>query len=262
MTLANRLPTTRWSLVNRAGQRLGEGQGGHGDLGVNLEVVRQSLNELCQMYWPALYGYLRHRGYERADAEDLTQGFFADLLSREAISVADENRGRFRAFLYSSLDNFVAKQERHRGAKKRGGDANTFSIDQSRCSTQDDSWIGVSLNDAGAMEPSAIFDRQWAKCLIDQTLFELRQEYSQQGKLQWFDTLAVFLTSSEVTSDQRLKIAKSLEMSSTALKVAIHRLRSRYREHLIQTVAQTVDDPEMVGSEREILFSALDAKRM
>ena len=171
MTLAQRLPTTRWSLVLRAGQ---EAQ--------SVEIASQSLDELCRLYWPALYGYLRRRGYSRADAEDLTQGFFADLLSRQGIATADPDRGRFRAFLYASLDHYAANQRRRQKSARRGGEQHTFSLDHSRCDTSDESWIGSGLPDQNAVEPSDLFDWQWAKCLVDQTLHELREEYDRQGR--------------------------------------------------------------------------------
>lgn len=249
MTLAGRLPTTRWSLVLRAGNP-----------DCDPTLIRQSLDELCQQYWPALYGYLRHRGHPQSDAEDLTQGFFADLLARDAITAADASRGRFRAFLYSSLDNFVAKQVRHSNTQKRGGDASTFSLDQSRYQTDNDSWIGPSLADPQSLEPAELFDRQWAKCLIRQTLDELRDEYIELGKTEWFDQLSVFLSATDVSADKRASIGRQLQLSATALKVAIHRLRSRYRQRMVDAVAQTVDDPGLVGDERQILFSALGKK--
>ncbi|TWT91163.1 RNA polymerase sigma factor [Stieleria varia] len=247
MTLAGRLPTTRWSLVIQAGDRLTD------------PVARQSLEELCQMYWPALYGYLRRRGRSRQDAEDLIQGFFTDLLERDSIAEADSSRGRFRAFLYASLDRFVANAHRHDHAIKRGGGTLTFSIDQNRID-QTDSRYGVDQIAADDEDPTVTFDRQWAQCLIDQTLQELRQEYAGQGKADWLETLMPTLISNDSDPKSREQMAKRLGLSATALKVAIHRLRACYRTRLLNAVAQTVDDPGDCGSERQWLFEAMGKK--
>ncbi|MCO8122323.1 RNA polymerase subunit sigma-24 [Stieleria sp. TO1_6] len=248
MTLAGRLPTTRWSLVIRAGEA--------SIPAVDRQLARQSLEELCQMYWPALYGYLRRRGKTCQDAEDLIQGFFADLLERESIGAADASRGRFRAFLYASLDHFVANQQRRENALARGGNQAVISLDRSLVAGGEQAFSAEELADA-QQDPSATFDREWARCLIRQTLRTLSQEYTAKGKGEWFNQLAPMLTSTEITSKQREKIAKQLGLSATALKVAIHRLRTAYRQRLIDAVAQTVDHPTDCGKERQWLFEAL-----
>lgn len=248
MTLAGRLPTTRWSLVVRAGEF-------SGDASARLSA-RQSLEELCQIYWPALYGYLRRRGRSRQDAEDLIQGFFTDLLQRESIATADASRGRFRAFLYASLDHYVANQHRRDNAVKRGSATYTFSIDGGQADESDRS-LGVTEIADRSIDPARLFDRQWAHCLIRQTVRALEQEYQAKGKGEWFAKLSPMLTSTDTDSQTRQQIARDLGLSSTALKVAIHRLRATYRQRLIDAVAQTVEDPEDSGRERQCLFDAL-----
>ncbi|MCS7468195.1 sigma-70 family RNA polymerase sigma factor [Stieleria sp. ICT_E10.1] len=248
MTLAGRLPSTRWSLVLRAGET-------SGDSSVR-RVARQSLEELCEIYWPALYGYLRRRGRSRQDAEDLIQGFFANLLERESIAAADASRGRFRAFLYTSLDHYAANEHRREHALKRGGGAATFSIDCGSLDDVDRSFSADALADQ-AGDPATLFDRQWALCLIRQTLVELERDYQAKGKGEWFAKLSPMLTSTDADGPSRQQIASELGLSATALKVAIHRLRATYRQRLLDAVAQTVENPADTGRERQCLFDAL-----
>lgn len=248
MTLAGRLPTTRWSLVVRAGKRSDDpGQ---------RQTAKQSLEELCELYWPALYGYLRRRGQTRQDAEDLIQGFFANLLERDSIAAADASRGRFRAFLFSSLDHYVANEHRRENAVRRGGNETTFSID---CGSIDDADVDYSSAEIpdNQTDPANLFDREWAHCLIRQTIKDLELEYIAKGKREWFELLSPMLTSTESTAESRQRIAKKMGLSATALKVAIHRLRATYRKRLLDAVAQTVEDPSDCGSERQWLFQAL-----
>ena len=216
-------------------------------------AARRSLEELCGAYRPAVYAYLRRRGCPDADAEDLTQGFFADLLSRNAFAAADASRGRFRAFLYASLDNFTANAARAERALKRGGGEQLLSLDRTR-----DADGGPCPNDwvdAGGVDPAAEFDRQWARCLIRQTLDQLREEYAGRGKQEWFDSLRPFLLASP-TQAERAAAAERLGMTSTAFKVAVHRLRARYRQMLEAAVAETMLEPDEVGREFELLMGA------
>lgn len=248
MSVRGRLPTTRWSLVARAGYDLGDPEFGG--------QARQSLEELCQSYWPALYGYLRKRGYSEADAEDLIQGFFANLIQRQSIATASESRGRFRAFLYAALDHFVSNEYRRENAQKRGGGDATFSLDQERLREVNRRFESSDAADEHA-DPVRCFDHQWAVLLVSQTLKELEAEYESSGRGDWFRALSPLLSASEINAEDRSAIAERLGLSATALKVAIHRLRKTYRDRLVQAVAETLDDPSEWGREREHLFRAL-----
>ncbi len=244
MTLRGRLPTTRWSLVVRAG-------GDRTD-----PMVRRSLEELCQSYWPPLYAYLRRRGTSAADAEDDVQGFFADLLSRDDLARVDASRGRFRAFVFTALDHYVAKRVRHETAQRRGGHVEIISLqvaDSHRMSAE--SLTQWELTDNG-LDAEALFDRNWARWLVSKTFDELRAEYTAEGKQEWFDALSCFLSESDAVADRRC-LAEQLGLSATALKVAIHRLRAKFRSRLVTAVAETVDDPAEIGQERRLLFDAL-----
>ncbi len=244
MTNLKRLPTTRWSLVIQAG-------GDRTD-----PVVRRSLDELCENYWPPLYAYLRRRGFSCDDAADDVQGFFADLLGRDSLQLADMARGRFRAFLFSSLDNYVSKRIRHDHAACRGGGIRVVSLatiesgrDQAESLSQ---WEATDSNG----DAEASFDRHWARWLVSKTLADLAKEYAADDKQRWFDLLRPTLEDSGDSVD-RAAVASELGLSSTALKVAIHRLRKRYRQRLIAAVAETVNDPSEIGQERRLLFASL-----
>lgn len=218
--------------------------------------AKQSLEELCQSYWPALYGYLRHRGHPSNDAEDLIQGFFTSLIQRQSIAAADQSRGRFRAFLYASLDHYVSNVRRRENTLKRGGGQNHLSIDRKRLEEIDEQLSGVSIAD-DTIDPAKVFDRQWALCLVAETLKELESEYEAKGKQTLFKELSPLLSAENHDPQERNAIAEKLNLSATALKVAIHRLRSNYRDRLIRAVAETLDDPNEWGREREYLLDAM-----
>lgn len=242
---ARRLPTTRWSVVlSAAGDR-------------SDPIVQRSLEELCQSYWPPLYAYLRRRGLRPEDAEDCIQDFFSELLRREDIAKADSTRGRFRAFLFASLDHFLSKRFRGERAQRRGGDVRTFSLaylarDRDQAETLVD-WEPADERH----DPARMFDRDWARWLVAQTLSQLRAEYVATGKGAWFDELQSVLTGSGDFPD-RAAVSARLGISATAMKVAIHRLRQRYRQRLIAAVAETLENPGDVGQERRALFEALE----
>ncbi|MEM6364314.1 MAG: sigma-70 family RNA polymerase sigma factor [Planctomycetota bacterium] len=249
MTLAGVLPKTRWSLVIRAGTE-------SDDPAIRSES-RKSLEQLCEIYWPALYGYLRRRGYQRADSEDLIQGFFADLLSRNSIGSASEARGRFRAFLFSSLDHFVANRHRAQNAVKRGGGKLQFTLNPDTMRNWD-SRLQRTEPAVPNGDPAKCFDRQWATCLLEHVMRQLEAEYVEKGKSDWFAELSVFLTHEIPTQTNRKDMAARLSMTATALKVAIHRLRADYRRLLVHELADTTDGHGESGREREWLFQSFE----
>ncbi|MEO1615830.1 MAG: sigma factor [Planctomycetota bacterium] len=249
MTYAGVLPKTRWSLVIRAG--------GLSDDPATREEARKSLEELCEAYWPALYAYLRRQGYQRSDAEDLIQGFFTDLLARQSIETVDQQKGRFRAFLFSSLDHFVSNQMRSKQAIKRGGGTQSFSLHAGSISRCEEA---LELDPEGPnVDPAKCFDRQWAICLLQNTLAELASFYEKKGKEDLIRELSPFLTADVPDASARKEIATRLGMTATALKVAIHRLRADYRERLMKALAATIDDPSEWLRERQWLFEVLGA---
>jgi RNA polymerase sigma factor (sigma-70 family) len=229
--------TTRWSLVLAAGKR-------------SSPQSSAALATLCENYWYPLYAYVRRRGHEANEAEDFTQAFFARLLEKNDLAAADPGRGRFRSFLLASLKHFLANEWDRARAEKRGGGRSVLSID---FGTAEERYRAEPSHD---LTPERIFERRWALVLLENVLARLHDESAQAGKADSFDRLKGFLTGeqSAVTYGQ---LAAELNMSEGALKVAVHRLRRRYRELLRAEIEETVADAEEIDQEIRDLFSAL-----
>jgi RNA polymerase sigma-70 factor (ECF subfamily) len=228
--------TTRWSLIAAA-----EGGGEHS---------RAALEELCQAYWYPVYAFIRRRGSSADDAADLAQAFFAALLEKEYLADADQERGRFRAFLLTAVARFVAKERDRAAAQKRGGGRRLLSIDFAAGESR------YLHEPAHGWTPDRIFERRWALTLLDRTLAALRQEHADAGKLPLFDALKVFLTG-EAGAPPLREVAAALGTSEGAVKVAVHRLRQKYRESLRAEIAQTVAAEGDVDDELSRLLAAL-----
>lgn len=229
--------TTRWSLV----------------LSTRSEDVPESaraLEQLCQVYWYPLYAHVRRQGVGPAEAEDLTQAFFARLLEKKWLQTATPERGRFRSFLLTSLQHFLANEWDRARAQKRGGQFQFFSLD---AALGEERWV---QEPATQQTPENEFDRRWAVSLLETVLNRLQQEYVQNGKGALFEQLkgAVGGDSSE---HLEAAAAPILNLSPGAVRVAAHRLRRRYRELLREEIAQTVASPSEVDQELRHLFAAL-----
>jgi RNA polymerase sigma factor (sigma-70 family) len=226
--------TTRWTVVNAAG---GTGDG----------RASAALAELCEIYWPPLYGYLRGRGYRAEEAQDLTQGFFARLLETQAIRSADPARGRFRAFLLTALKRYVINEYERGAAARRGGRQVHFQLD----------FAGAERAFAAERRheetPDRLFDRKWAAIVLERALERLRDEYAASGKADVARALLPYLTDSTDLQPYRA-VAADLELSEGAVKVAVHRLRQRYGAMLRAEVAETVAGDQEIDAElRELL---------
>ncbi len=229
--------TTHWSLIVRAAE-----QGG--------ETAKTALADLCQAYWYPLYAFLRRKGHSADDAADLTQGFFATLLEKGYLADADPERGRFRSFLLTAISRFASKERDRAAAQKRGGGTTTLSLDFHEAERRyqhepPDNWT-----------PERIFERRWAVTLLDRTLAHLREDHEAAGKLPLFEALKGFLTADSAPGPLR-QVAEQLSMTEGAAKVAVHRLRQKYRELLRAEIAQTVGAAEDVEDELSVLVSAL-----
>ena len=231
--------TTHWSVVLAAGRS-------------QTTQARAALAELCQTYWYPLYVYVRRRGYNPHDAQDLTQAFFARLLERQSLASADPERGRFRSFMLASMNHFLASEWEKVRAQKRGGGREILSLDLVAAEQRFD------LEPASTDSPDKLFDRQWAIALLDKVLNLLEDEYRRERKADLFDALKRTLTGARETHPYS-ELAKSLDMSEGAIKVAVHRLRRRYRELLQAEIAQTVAAPNEAAEEMKHLFQALSA---
>jgi len=210
----------------------------------------EALATLCETYWYPLYAYVRRSGHSADDAEDLTQEFFATLLEKGYVDAADRERGRFRSFLLTALKRFLSKEHDKATAKKRGGGQSPLPLDIQSAEDQ------YALEPADDLTPERVFERRWALTVLDKVMDRLRQRYAESGKTGVFDRLKVFLTGDSDTPAYG-QVAPALEMTEGAVKVAVHRLRERYRETLRDEIAQTVGDPNDVEDELNSLLAAL-----
>ncbi len=233
-----RLPTTQWSVVIAAARE-------------SAPESRQALQTLCQTYWYPLYAYVRQRGYQPADAQDLVQAFFAHVLEKGVLAAADPRRGRFRTFLLTVLQRFIGAQRQRAAARKRGGAVRVLSLDFQYAEQR---YCHEPFHE---LTPEHVFQRRWALTVLDDVLARLEQECAAKGKTPLFDGLKTFLTGTAHTTYDEASAA--LGMSPGAIKVAVHRLRRRYRELLRQQVADTVAGPDQVDDELDCLLSALRA---
>ena len=234
----SQFPATRWSLVVAAGDP-------------HRKEARSALVSLCESYWYPLYAYLRRRGYSSDQAQDLTQEFFVRMIEGRYLDRAEPEKGRFRAFLLTSLKFFVADEEDRRRAHKRGGGMVVpleFSSGEERYQRE-----------PGHDEtPERIYERRWALSVLDRVVEKLRNEFVQHGRPDHFERLKVFLLGQSDAPYGAL--AQELNTSEGALKVAIHRLRKRYRELFRQEIADTVADPAEVEAELRYLAAVLTTK--
>jgi len=212
---------------------------------------REALASLCQLYWYPLYAYIRRRGHQPAEAQDLAQAFFAELLAKDRLRRADQQRGRFRAFLLASLKHFLANQRRAEHAQKRGGDRKLLSIDYRDAESR------YANEPAHDWTPERVFERRWALTLLDNAVNRLRCDYEQRGRLPLFARLKDYLGGGDQSAPYK-ELGAELGMSEGAVKVAIHRLRGRCRDLLRQEIAATVADPQEIDDELRAFFAALE----
>lgn len=232
--LGRRFATTRWSLVARAGSE-------------DSLVARDALNELCRAYWMPIYAEIRRRSHAPADAQDLTQEFFARLLRGHAFGRADRDKGRFRSYLLAALDFFLADEWREKKAEKRGAGVPVLSLD----AEEGESWY--QLQPAPGATPAEAFDQGWALILMDRAVTALREEYHERGRADVFTAVQPFLAA-ETGADGYDAIREKLGMSGPAFTVAVHRLRKRFRFCVREQVELTVADPAETDAEMRHLF--------
>jgi RNA polymerase sigma-70 factor (ECF subfamily) len=223
-------PRTRWSVVRSAGE---------GD--------RDALQQLCTAYWLPLYAYARRRGWAPEDAQDGVQAFFGEILGRGDLAWLDPARGRFRAWLLTALRNSLLRRKAHDHALKRGGGV-ALAVD----------WAEAERIVAadGATDAEQAFVRRWTLTLLQRALDSLAAEYRANGSERLFTAVRPALTDGELERPYAA-VAEELGTSVGALKVAVHRLRKRYRHHLLLQVADTVDSPDEAEDELRFLLASL-----
>ena len=224
--------TTRWTVVRAAGQSAAE-----------------ALETLCSASWFPLYAYVRRHGFSKEDAEDLTQAFFAKLLKRRDIAGLKRENGRFRAFLLASMKHFIANERDRAGRLKRGGNITHFPLDWSSADRQ------FQIADSSQLPPDAAYDREWAVALLARVVALLGEEYAAEGKAERFEQMKPFLTMSKGAISYA-SAANALFMEAGAARVAVHRMRKRYRVLLREEIAHTLSDPAMIEEELAVLLGA------
>jgi len=228
-----RFPTTRWSLIVSSRRQ-------------STANSREALASLCSTYWYPLYAYVRRQGERVEDAQDLTQGFFSQLLEKRYLDDFDRERGRFRTFLLAAFRHYVTNERNRERAQKRGGERPPLTLDL------EDAEKRYYLEPSHNLTPEKIYERQWALTVLQRSMERLRAESANETR---FDRLRVFLTG-ELGSSYR-DVAEELRMSEGALKVAVHRLRRRYGELLREEIAQTVASPKEIKDELNHLLLAV-----
>jgi len=229
--------TTQWSLV--AAARPGE---------TDRTRAREALAELCRRYWYPLYAFVRFRGHSADDAQDLTQSFFARVIETDGLASADPAKGRFRSYLLGAMKHFLANEWRRSRAAKRGGGARLVEWSEVNAESR---FGGAARDD----DPEAVFDREWALETVAGALRALGEEMTRAGKGEQFEALKGTLTGEDDVA--RAELAARLGMSEGAVKVAVHRLRRRYRELLRAAVAETVCSEEDLEDEMRYLVDVL-----
>jgi RNA polymerase sigma-70 factor (ECF subfamily) len=230
--------TTHWSVVVSAGR------------GEESTTVQQALESLCRNYWQPLYSYVRRRGYSAEDAQDLTQEFFARLVQHNRIARADQQRGKFRSFLLSSMKNFLADEWDKAHAQKRGGGVQTLQLE---FDTGEKLYV---REPADVATPEQIYERRWALTLLDHVLTCLREEYEREGKGDLFAALSDCLLG-ERADQPYARLGEQLGLGESGVKSAVHRLRKRYRQLLRNEIANTVASSSEVDEELRHLLSVL-----
>ncbi|HOW66015.1 MAG TPA: sigma-70 family RNA polymerase sigma factor [Candidatus Paceibacterota bacterium] len=228
--------TTHWSVVLTAGRSDTPG-------------AQAALENLCRIYWRPLYAYARRRGHSPEDAADLTQEFFRRLLERQSLADVHPDKGRFRSFLLAAMNHFLSDAWDKAQAKKRGA-ACVIAIDVSELETQLAGLAGE------ARTPEQAYERQWALALLDEVYQRLEREYQEHGKTELFAALRPALAGSREAQPYS-ELAQGLGLSEGMVRVAVHRLRRRYREVLREVIADSVAHPDEVEDEFRYLLRVL-----
>jgi RNA polymerase sigma-70 factor (ECF subfamily) len=228
--------TTHWSLVVQAADR-------------DSPASAEALEALCRAYWLPLYHYVRRRAPNIDEAHDLTQEFFAKLIEKNYLAAAQRDRGRFRAFLLTAFRHFLANDWEKTRSQKRGGGKPAIPLDFSTGDSHH------ALEPAGGLAPEEAYDREWAMTLLAAVMASLQEEFARDGRQAEFDVLKGFLTG-EHAAETFAAAAQKLGRTEGAVKMAVQRLKGRFRERLREEIAQTVSGPDEIDAEIRDLFAA------
>jgi RNA polymerase sigma factor (sigma-70 family) len=237
--LSNRpqFATTHWSVVLAAGKSSSANQ-------------KRALETLCQSYWFPLYAFLRRKGYDNHQAEDHTQAFFAHLLEKHHLQIADPKYGKFRSFLLIRLKGFLSDERDRSQAQKRGGGRKILSLSFENAEGQ------YALEPVDRLSPEMLFEKSWALTVLERTMDRLEADMVKKNKQKLFEHLKVYLTTDKDAIPYQ-DMATELAMTEGSIGVAVHRLRRQYRKLIRDEIAQTVGDEDQIDEEMGCLFAAL-----
>lgn len=230
-----RFATTCWTEVLLASEQESPG-------------AREALEHLCRLYWYPIYAHVRYSVKDTHDAEDLTQEFFRLLIEKNYLGAVDRQRGKFRSFLLVAVKRFLINTHKHATRQKRGGGQTHISLDIE----QAEGFLQSEL--ASQLSPEEIFDRRWARAVLDRGVVQLREEYSASGRKELFEALGGFLTDESRFGDYA-EVATRLGMTTSTVAVAVHRLRARYKQLVREAVKPTVADAAEVDDEMKHLVA-------
>jgi len=230
--------TTHWSVVLDA-----QGES---------PAAQEALEKLCRTYWRPIFAFLRRQGFRPEEAEDITQGFFAQLLERRKFSALRKEKGRLRSFLLGALKYFLADEQRRAMAIKRGKGQRLISLEELRADER------IDMEPSDPMTAEMIYERRWALTVLEQVLSRLKDEYVGAGNAALFDSLKQLLPD-EPGSPSQAEIATQLGMTENALRQAFYRFRQRYQSLLREEIANTVATPGDIEDELRHLIAVIEA---
>lgn len=232
--LKSPFPTTSWSLV----QRVQKG---------TEEDALKAMGEICQIYWYPIYVYVRRHGFSQHDAEDLVQFFFEQMIARETIQAAKEEKGRLRTFMLRLLKQVISRQVRHDVADKRGGGQSVLSLDEMDAEGR---YVHEPQTSA---DPGLLFDRVWAKGVLERAEAKLRDDFAEADNLATFEAIRHFLPSGDAGRSYA-EVAAVLGIRDAAVRLHVHRMRKRFAVLIEEEIAQTVGSPAELDAERDYLI--------
>lgn len=235
--MPRRFATTQWSLIQNAADS-------------SNPAFREAMAELCRTYWSPVYTYVRYRGNDAESARELTQGFFAQLLEKKYVQDAQRGRGRFRSFLLTSVQHYLANENDRVQAQKRGGGMTLLQLDFDTVEST------LSVEPVEQETPETVFEKRWAASVLKRTMEQLALEMGQAGKQETFRRLRPLLAGEALETPYR-EIAAELEITEGAVKVTVHRLRKKFGKLLRQEVSRTLSDPTSLDEEMRFLQGVL-----
>ena len=215
------------------------------------EAARKGLAIFGETYWPPLYTFVRRRGYSPSDAQDIVQGFFEHLLEAKTLSRADQEKGRLRTFLLGAVEKFMLKQRERMGALKRGGGKQIVSFDEQLIDAE------AAMHATRHLSEVTSYDAAWASSILARAWKNVRERFVAEGKREWFDALRPLAGGGTAPPPDQQEVAQRLGTTVENLRVALSRLRQRYRHALRAEVASTVSDPKDINNELHYLYQVL-----